>query len=61
MKPKKKLEERKQKTIPTLLDEIAHDICDNYCKFPDAYPWDDDSQERLWAEHCDNCPLNQLT
>lgn len=43
------------KTIPQLLEDIASEICDHYCKYPEQYQGD--KQDDLFNEHCDNCPL----
>ena len=45
------------KTIPQILEEVAEDMCDNYCKYPGEYKDSDD----MWNEVCDKCPLNKLT
>lgn len=44
------------KTIKEQIDDIASDICDNYCKYR-AETFDD---EDLQNEHCNNCPLVNL-
>lgn len=31
-------------------------ICDRYCRFPEAY----DDNERMIEERCDHCPLERL-
>ena len=43
-------------TVTGLLQEIADDFCDNYCKFPNQY----DDEEELMVRHCDQCPLNKI-
>jgi RNase P subunit RPR2 len=46
------------KTITELLEEIKGQVCDKYCRFPEAYP--ENEQERMYEEKCNNCPLNLL-
>lgn len=46
-----------QKTITTLLNDMAADFCDNYCKYPEQY--DEDHEEELY-KHCETCPINIL-
>lgn len=45
-----------QKTIAQQIEEITSAICDNYCKWPSQYHSDEDT-ERMWDEHCNDCPL----
>ena len=55
-----------EKKITTILSEIADDICDNYCKYPDMYvpknPGDDVDllEETMYTEICAKCPLVRL-
>lgn len=44
------------KTIKEQIDDIASDICDNYCKYR-AEAFDD---EELQNTHCNDCPLVNL-
>lgn len=53
------------KSIPKMMEDIASDMCDHYCKWPDAYVTDNEElddlmTEKLIAEHCDKCPMNIL-
>ena len=43
-------------TVTGLLQEIADDFCDNYCKYPDRYT----DEDKMMEEHCDQCPLNKI-
>lgn len=47
----------KQPTITTLLNKLASDICDNYCKHQERYMEDDEAE---LLKHCEECPLNIL-
>ena len=57
----KKLEkenaELKEMTVPQLLDKIAGEMCDKYCKFPDQAK----DEDELFKKHCDKCPMLKLT
>lgn len=44
-------------TINGLLNKLAADICDNYCKYQERYS--EDEEEQL-LKHCEDCPLNVL-
>ncbi len=49
-----------KQTIPQILEGIAEEICDKYCKWPDQ--WDEESNGELSeSDICANCPLNRLT
>lgn len=48
------------KTIPQILESVAEEICQNYCKWPDQ--WDEEVNGELSeSDICKNCPLNRLT
>ena len=38
------------------IEKVAGEICDHYCRFPEAYL----EEERMHEEKCDKCPLNEL-
>ena len=42
-----------------IFDDIAGEICDNYCKHLSEHMADDDDGETLMSEHCNSCPLNR--
>ena len=47
-------------TIPQILEGIAEEMCQNYCKWPDQ--WDEELNGELSeSDICANCPLNRLT
>ena len=39
-------------------EDILGEICDRYCRFPEAYPANEN--ERMIEEKCNKCPLNKL-
>ncbi len=43
-------------TVTALLEEIANDFCDHYCKFPTQY----DDEDELMEQRCEKCPLNKI-
>jgi len=42
------------------LEEVAGEICDHYCKFPEAYGDREDDNQRMIEEKCNKCPLDRL-
>ena len=51
----------KEPTIAELMNKMAADICDNYCKWPEKYKTEDgDEDGRLYDEKCGDCPLHIL-
>lgn len=43
------------------IEYIAGEICDHYCKFPEAYyTGHDDDNQRMIEERCNKCPLNRV-
>lgn len=49
----------KEKTISQLLEEVATEICDNYCKYSVEHSSEKEFEEYL-DTHCSICPLNKL-
>ena len=37
-------------------EDLAAEICNHYCRFPEAY----DDNDRMIEEKCNNCPLREL-
>ena len=37
-------------------EDLAAEICNHYCRFPEAY----DDNDRMIEEKCNNCPLGEL-
>lgn len=51
------------KAITKQLEEIAENICDHYCKYPEKYSIKekgDDAYDALLNEVCVKCPLNKI-
>lgn len=49
------------KKITEILSDMADDICNNYCKYPNE--WDEEEHDGLElfdSEICQNCPLTRL-
>ena len=47
-------------TVTQELEEIANDICSNYCKYPDTWDEEKEGCELAESEICKNCPLSRL-
>lgn len=43
-------------TIPALLEQMAEEICDRYCRYPDQYA----VEEELHMEKCVKCALKRV-
>lgn len=52
---------QKEKTIPQILEEVASEICDHYCKYPDIWDEEKEGVTLIDSGICENCPLNKLT
>ena len=53
--------EVRRRTITDILDEMAADFCDNYCKWPEKYTVEGiEHSSKLYEEHCGDCPLNWI-
>lgn len=37
-------------------EDLAAEICNHYCRFPEAY----DDNDRMIEEKCNSCPLGEL-
>lgn len=51
-------------TVAQLLDEIAAEFCDKYCKFPEVTASErgetDETVDYLYDHYCGDCPLQRL-
>ncbi len=47
--------------IPDLLQGIADEICNKYCKYPETWDEEVEGCELSESDICKNCPLNFLT
>lgn len=47
------------RTVEKMLETLAEDICDHYCKYPDQ--WDEEAEgiELCESEICRTCPLTK--
>ena len=56
----------KEPTVMSIIEEVAGQICDKYCKYPDIYKpehipsIDDDYMGRMFQDKCRECPLKRL-
>ena len=46
--------------VSIILQEIADEICEKYCKYPDTWDEEKEGMELSESEICQNCPLNRL-
>ena len=51
------MEEKKEKTIYDLLDEVAATMCDKYCKYPESY---EGTYDEMLEEICAECPMYKV-
>ena len=57
---------KEETTVVGILNEVANDICKNYCKYPVIYEpthiedVDDDYMGRMFDEKCEQCPFRKL-
>ena len=56
----KKVKEEKPKTITQRLEEIAEDICNNYCKYPEQWNEDKMGMELSESKFCQECSLSKI-
>ncbi len=57
----RKSEEKESITnVREKLQQIAVDICNNYCKYPETWDEEKEGCELSESEICENCPLNDL-
>lgn len=56
------MSEDKTPTVVGLLNKVASDFCDNYCRWPWVYrdPDREEDEGRMYEEKCNECPLNIL-
>ena len=47
------------RTVEKMIETLAEEICDKYCKYPDQ--WDEEAEgcELCESEICRNCPLTK--
>lgn len=50
----------RKKTIPEICDEIANEMCDKYCKYPDQWDEEKEGIPLEESEVCDKCPICRL-
>ena len=49
-----------EKTIASQLEDIAGEICNNYCKYPEQWDEDKEGCDLVDSDICKNCPLNKI-
>lgn len=60
MSEEQKQPEKQPERISTILEQIAIEICESRCKYPDI--WDEEAMgmELCESEVCAHCPLNRF-
>ena len=48
------------KPVSKIIEEVADEICSNYCKYPETWDEEKEGCELTESEICANCPLNRL-
>lgn len=47
--------------VTEIIDHVAGEMCQDYCKWPEKYTKDGDFLEcEMYEAHCRECPLNLL-
>ena len=52
--------EIESKPVKTILEEVANDFCEHYCKYPDKFNEEEEGCELCESEICANCPITKL-
>ena len=47
-------------TAIEIINEVAEEMCNDYCKYPDTWDAEKEGVELCESEICQNCPLNRL-
>lgn len=50
----------RKKSIPEICEEIANEMCDKYCKWPDQWDVEKEGIELYESDICSNCPICRL-
>ena len=54
----------KKVSVLNELNELAIDVCQNRCKYPEKYDCQDQKEnekfKKMINEQCENCPINEL-
>ena len=48
------------RTITDQIRDIAEEICNDYCKYPDTWDEEKEGCELSESDICNNCPLMRL-
>ena len=51
------MEDTKKPTLPDIIEEVATEFCDEYCRFP----FEIEDYDTLLNTKCANCPIQRLT
>lgn len=47
-------------TVNEIIEDVAQEICDHYCKYPEQWDAEKEGMELMDSDICINCPLSRL-
>lgn len=47
-------------TVNEIIEDVAQEICDHYCKYPEQWDAEKEGMELIDSDICINCPLSRL-
>lgn len=47
-------------TVNEIIEDVAREICDHYCKYPEQWDAEKEEMELIDSDICINCPLSRL-
>ena len=47
-------------SIPQMIEKVASEFCDKYCKYPEQWDEEKEGCELCVSDICKNCSLNRL-
>lgn len=53
-----RIDEKQLQSVPALLDRIAAQFCNEYCKWPHMYG---ENECKMYDERCAKCPVKYLS
>lgn len=46
--------------VSDIIEQVRAEMCDQHCKWPEAFKEMDKDENALLEEMCEDCPLNRL-
>ena len=50
----------RKKTIAEICEEVANEMCDKHCKYPEQWDVEKEGIELYESDICSNCPMVRL-